>query len=388
MTKWPMVPLGQVVQKSNDWIPIDPNGSYREVTVRLWGKGVALRKNVTGVEIAAGSRLRVHSDEFIISRIDARNGASGLIPEELEGAIVSSDFPVFTAKTDRLLPAFLGWYSQTKTFVNICAAASEGTTNRVRLKEERFLAQSIPLPPLPEQERLVEYLNTLSTRIREAKRLVQDTLNGFDELCRSILSESTFGNPSLTPMSELVSLRPPDVSIEADGVYQFAGVYCFGRGVFVGQNKSGMDFQYPRLTRLRKNNFVYPKLMAWEGALAVVPPECDGLVVSTEFPVFEIDQSKVLPEVLDVYFRTPSVWPALSGASTGTNVRRKRLNPADFLKYQIPLPSKESQQRLREIRSKLRGVTQGRVETIKELDAMLPAILHSVFHNGELGEAA
>jgi hypothetical protein len=61
--------------------------------------------------------------------------------------------------------------------------------------------------------------------------------------------------------------------------------------------------------------------MAWEGAFGVVPPECDGCVVSTEFPVFEVLQDQVFPEVLDTYFRNLIVWPEISGASTGTNVR-------------------------------------------------------------------
>ena len=122
------------------------------------------------------------------------------------------------------------------------------------------------------------------------------------------------------------------MTVEPQQIYQFAGVYSFGRGVFRGQEKAGTEFAYPRLTRLRTRNFVYPKLMAWEGALGVVPPECDGCVVSTEFPVFEVIEDRILPEVLDTYFRMPSVWPAISGANR-TNVRRRRLNPEDFLNY-------------------------------------------------------
>ena len=66
--------------------------------------------------------------------------------------------------------------------------------------------------------------------------------------------------------------------------------------------------------------FVYPKLMAWKGALGVLPPGCDGCVASTEFPVFEINEDRVLHEVLDTCFRTPLVWQEVAGGSTGTIV--------------------------------------------------------------------
>lgn len=311
MSVWPMVPLGEVLTKSNDWIQIQPEMTYQEVTVRLWGKGATLRGNVLGTEIAAITRLRVHSGQFIISRIDARNGASGLIPDGLEGAVVSNDFPVFTPNAERLFPKFLGWLSKTKGFVELCKTASEGTTNRVRLKEERFLSTPIPLPLVTEQRRLVERIDALAAKIEEAKRLRAEADEGIEALCRSILRSDPAGGITPTPMSELVNQRDPDVTVRSEETYHFAGVCCFGRGVFVGQRKTGMEFQYPRLTTLRTDDFVYPKLMAWEGALATVPPECNGLVVSTEFPVFEVNKDKVLPEVLDVHFRTP-------GSKSGT----------------------------------------------------------------------
>lgn len=382
MSKWPMVPLGEVLTKSDDWIQIQPEMTYQEVTVRLWGKGATLRGNVLGSEIAASTRLRVHSRQFIISRIDARNGASGLIPKTLEGAVVSNDFPVFTPNAERLHPEFLGWLSRTKSFVELCKGASEGTTNRVRLKEERFMAAEIPLPPLDEQRQLVERIDALAAKIDEAKRLRAEADDGIEVLCRSVLRSDPEG---ITPtrMSELVRQREPDVTVRTDETYHFAGVYCFGRGVFVGQRKSGMEFQYPRLTTLRTDDFVYPKLMAWEGALATVPPECNGLVVSTEFPVFEVNREKVLPEVLDVHFRTPEVWPELSGTSTGTNMRRRRLNPADFLRYQFPLPSMAVQHRVKAIREKAGTTAVLRADQVKELEAMFPAILDRAFR-GEL----
>jgi type I restriction enzyme S subunit len=184
-------------------------------------------------------------------------------------------------------------------------------------------------------------------------------------------------------MHELVRLRTPDVIVRREETYQFAGVYCFGRGIFRGQKKSGMEFAYARLTRLHVGDFVYPKLMAWEGALGVVPPECDGCVVSPEFPVFEVVEELVLPEVLDTYFRTPEVWPEIAGASTGTNVRRRRLNPKDFLNYRIPLPSRTTQERLRKVQAEVRTLRCLQSQSAVEIEALSPSILDRAFR-GEL----
>jgi type I restriction enzyme S subunit len=121
--------------------------------------------------------------------------------------------------------------------------------------------------------------------------------------------------------------------------------------------------------------------MAWEGALGIVPKECDGLFVSPEFPVFTVREDRVLPEVLDTYFRSSTVWPLLSGASTGTNVRRRRLNPNDFLNHVFPLPTMESQIALRNVRRKLSEIELSLGQK-QELNKLLPSILDRAFQGG------
>ena len=305
----------------------------------------------------------------------------GLIPESLEGALVTNDFPIFNLNKEKLEPRFLGWLCRTADFVELCLRASEGTTNRVRLKEERFLALEIPLPPLEEQQRVVARIEKMAAQIEEARALRKETADEVDALLRSVLDSDKNAQP--VPLRELVKLRSPDVSVRVDENYQFAGVYCFGRGVFKGNLKSGLDFAYPRLTRLRAGEFVYPKLMAWEGAFGVVPKECDGCVVSTEFPVFEVNSDRVFPEVLDTYFCTPSVWPEVAGESTGTNVRRRRLNPQDFLNFKMPLPSRETQLMFMKIRAAMDELKPLQMETASTLDALMPALLDRAF-KGEL----
>lgn len=241
--------------------------------------------------------------------------------------------------------------------------------------------QNVELPELPpslsKQRRVVMRIEEVAEQIREIRTLRRGAIEEAESLLRSILTHDQMAKP--TPMRELVRMRTPDVLVRPGENYQFAGVYCFGRGVFRATAKSGMDFAYLRLSRLRTGDFVYPKLMAWEGAFGIVPPECNGCVVSTEFPVFEVNEERILPAVLDTYFRMPSVWPEIAGKSTGTNVRRRRLNPQDFLNYKMPLPSREAQMTLRDVKSKTDELQHLQDATVADLDALLPAIFDQAF---------
>src|SRR2546423_69248 len=105
---WPTVRLGEVLRRSEETIELQPDVGYRQITVKLWGKGVMLRGILTGAEIAASRQSVARRGQFIFSRIDARNGALGVVPPELDEAIVTSDFPLFNVVLNRLLPAYLG----------------------------------------------------------------------------------------------------------------------------------------------------------------------------------------------------------------------------------------------------------------------------------------
>ncbi len=168
---WPTVPLGDLLRRSERTVLLHPETTYKEVTVRMNGKGVVERRQVQGIEIASDRRYKASAGQFIISRIDARNGASGLIPDDLDGAVVTNDFPLFDVAKDRLDPAFLNWMSKTVSFVDLCKRASEGTTNRVRLSEDRFNALEIALPSPCEQRRIVARIEELAAKVDEARAL-------------------------------------------------------------------------------------------------------------------------------------------------------------------------------------------------------------------------
>ncbi|MDP3432456.1 MAG: restriction endonuclease subunit S, partial [Bacteroidota bacterium] len=133
--------------------------------------GVIQRDILHGEIIGTKQQFIVNEGQFLMSKIDARNGAFGIVPKELEGAIVTNDFPAFEVNKEIINAAFLVLITTTKEFVKFAQSCSSGTTNRQRIDIPSFLNVKIPLPTLEEQNQIVQACNT---RIIEAKRLEEE----------------------------------------------------------------------------------------------------------------------------------------------------------------------------------------------------------------------
>ena len=377
---WPLVRLGEVVTPiQRPEVPV-PGVAYRQLGVRLWGEGAYEREPVDGSATKYSRLFRAEAGDLVLNKIWARHGSIAVVQAALAGTYGSNEFPMFTPKADRIEPAWLHWFSKTKDLWRQLDEASRGTSGKNRIRPERILDVVVPLPPLHKQQQVLRRIKAVAAELEMRTDAVRHTEADLDALLRSILANDPDLTP--TPMRDLVKLRHLDVQVQPTETYQFAGVYSFGRGVFRAQRKFGADFAYTRLTTLRAGDFTYPKLMAWEGAFGVVPSACEGHVVSPEFPVFKVDRCLVLPVVLDIHFRDPSVWPVLAGTSTGTNARRRRLNLESLLAYLFPLPSFRTQERVGQIFEEVVALRRTRAEADAEAVQLLPTLLMETFSGG------
>jgi type I restriction enzyme S subunit len=388
---WPEVPLGDLLRKTEEWIDLDPAATYTELTVRLWGKGVATRRLINGAAIAASRRMVVRRDQFILSRIDARNGAFGVVPESLDGAVVSNDFPAFFIDTSRLEPDFLGWLSKTRAFVDWCKTASEGTTNRVRLKEDRFLATKIPLPPLPEQRRIVARVEAVAERVAEARRLrgeavglqtgivTNEASRLFSALARAH-PVTTFGklNPHVTSGPRNWAARYVDSGMRfyrAQDILREGRIANNGK-VFIDQPDSAQG----QGARLVPGDLMLVITGATVGRVAVYTEELEQGYVSQHVAICRLPE-EVLPRF--------ALWRLLSGDGQAQLLGQRYgqgkpgLNLTNIRQLTIPLPPPAEQRRvvahLDSLQARvdaLRGLQAG---TAAELDALLPSVLARAF---------
>jgi type I restriction enzyme S subunit len=279
MTRWSTVPLGDVLRHRKEFITIDDAEQYKRCRVQLHARGVVLRDRVAGADIKTKKQQVCRASEFLVAEIDAKVGGFGLVPESLGGAVVSSHYFLFEVNRSVLDPRYLDYYCRSVAFRSQVEA--QGSTNYAAIRPADVLAYRLPLPPLAKQQNMIAGLDALGQKSRE----VEEHLDAAERDAESLLRSYIFGPAGAASdkrrMSEFVSVRQPDVVVDGTATYRFAGVYSFGRGVFPSAVKAGSEFSYERLSTVRAGDFIYPKLMAWEGALGVVPPECHGpLVVS------------------------------------------------------------------------------------------------------------
>ncbi|WP_337288512.1 restriction endonuclease subunit S [Candidatus Methylomirabilis sp.] len=380
--KWPMVKLGEVLRRSEETVLLQPDAGYRELTVKLWGKGVIPRRVVRGAEVAASRRFLAKAGHFVLSRIDARNGAMGLVPKGLDGAIVTNDFPVFTLDETKLVPGFLGWMSRTADFVEKCQHASEGTTNRIRLQEERFLAIEIPVPPLSEQRRIASRIEELATQIEQARGLRQQQEA---EAQRALIAAfwQIAKNASRYSMQKVAPLVRRAVEVDPNASYPELGIRSFGKGTFHKPALTGFELGSKRLYRIEPGDLLFMNVFAWEGAVAVARPEDEGRYGSHRFITCLPEKDVVTPHFLCFYFLTEEGLEKLREASPGGAGRNRTLGLTALSNIQVPVPKIDEQQWFDDLQTEVDRLKMLQAETASELDALLPAILDRAF-KGEL----
>ena len=374
---WPLVPLVDVLTRNDKLVTLLPAQQYRDVTIRLWGKGVVLRQIIYGADITSQRRSQVSQEQFILSRIYARNGAMGLVPTELDGAVVTNDFPTFNVNRERLLPAFLGWLCRTSAFVDTCRSASEGTTNRVRLKEERFMKQEIRLPTVKEQQRIVGRIVSLFGKIEEVSELRHQINVKLTALKASLHFALSKGRQ--VQMDRLVVLEEVRVTVSPTEFYPQIGIRGFGGELFAKPALPGSETQYRHFNRLSTGHLVLSQVKGWEGAIAVCTSEFDGFFASPEYRTFRCIEENCDPEYLDVLVRSSWFRKLLQNATHGQGARRERTRPEQFAELVLSMPEIEDQQKAVRMLRSLNRIDAFAPHLTATNNAMLPSILDSAF---------
>lgn len=176
--------IGDFLKRIKRPIVLEDNREYKLVTIKLHHKGVVLREHKRGCDIKSKMSV-VKKGDFILSGIDARNGAFGIVPEILDGAIVTNDFWYFEIDESIIKKRLFLALSSTNWFDDLCKKGSGGTTQRIRLKKDKFFNQKILIPDRAIQEDLLTKIN----KVELLEEYIQKSVHEAKLLKRAVLKE-------------------------------------------------------------------------------------------------------------------------------------------------------------------------------------------------------
>ena len=167
-SSYPMLPLRNVLIERRETVQVDGAlGDWQAITIKFSGEVLPRER----ADAFKGAMFAAYPGDLAFSKIDARNGAVGLIPESIPKAVVTSEYPVFTPKADRLRAAYLHHLLRADHFKADLQRKASGTSGRKRVTPEGFLDLEVPVPSLDEQDALIA---TYTEALARATKLEQE----------------------------------------------------------------------------------------------------------------------------------------------------------------------------------------------------------------------
>lgn len=396
--QWPTVQLGDVLRYRKEFVNIDDLATYKRPRVQLHAQGIVLRDEVSGALIKTKTQQVCRAGEFLVAEIDAKVGGFGIVPEALDGSIVSSHYFLFVVDETKLERVFLDYFIRTPWFRKQVEA--QGSTNYAAIRPAHVLGYEIPLPPLPEQRRIVARVEELAAQVDEAHTLRQQAVTEtqlvvarataalLDEMewksaqLGSLLAEPPRNGLSPKPKVEAGGRPMLRINAVSSSPTRFVDLTAVKQVEVSDQEAQPFELKDDDVFIVRYNGDINrvakPGIYkATDGSRAVYPDKLMRL---------RPDKNKMLPDFLVFALNARSVRDQIEqlGKTTAGNIGISGGNAKSFV---VPVPPLSEQGRivaeLDKLQAEVDAMKRLQAQTAAELDALLPAILDRAF-KGEL----
>jgi type I restriction enzyme S subunit len=385
---WPLAPLGRAIKQRTEFVRIDDLQEYKRCRVQLHAKGIVLRDTVAGSQIKTKEQQVCRAGELLVAEIDAKVGGYGILPDGLDGAVVSSHYFLFEIDESLLDRRYLDYFVRTPAFADQVRA--RGSTNYAAIRPAHVLDYAIPLPPLDEQRRILARIEALAAKIEEARGLRQEAVIVTERLSPSILAGGY------------------DHAARIGGGTQPLGDLCEritdGTHITPAYVSEGIPFLSVKDITSGEIRFDDAKLISPDEHAALTArckPERDDVLltkvgttgfakaidVDREFSIFvslallKLNKERLLPKFAE-YMLNSSRLRAYSAEGT-RGVGNKNLVLKFIREFPMPGPPMSEQRRivayLDGLQAKVDALKRLQAETAAELDALLPSILDKAF---------
>lgn len=199
--KYPQVLFGKFLAKySSKIVNIEDEKVYKIIGVRSYGKGAYINRKVQGQSLNMKKYQLVEPNLLLWCKVDTKNGAFGVVTENLVPSYASSNMALAKINNDIIINEYLQLLFTCPQFHKYLDLFVSGTTNRKYIKIDELLTKiKIPLPSLKKQKEIVDRYNekiNISKRQEKIAIKLEQKLNNciYNKLGLKIKEESQKGD--------------------------------------------------------------------------------------------------------------------------------------------------------------------------------------------------
>ena len=179
---WASKKIGQWLKLAERSIVLQDEEEYQLVTIRRGFGGVDSRGSFLGKNVLVKNYFIVKTGDFIISKRQIAHGACGIVPPELDGAVVSNEYNVFLPQDGTNIQMF-NLMMQLPHYKRLFYLMSDGVhIEKLLFKTQDWMKRTLAMPLLKEQKKIAEILATQDKAIELQERKI-DELKRFKKGC-------------------------------------------------------------------------------------------------------------------------------------------------------------------------------------------------------------
>ena len=331
------------------------SGNYKVTRIETISDGEINLSNVqyvTDVPTNIAQAYLIRKGDILFSHINSEShlGKTAIATQNYPDLLHGMNLLLFRVNPNKIAPEFLNFLFIFYRRLGVFRKYSSRAVNQSSLNQEVLKSLIIPLPTLPEQQRIIQILSTWDRAIDRVQRLIEAKQRQKIKLVSQLLSrQKRFpGFQNEWKQVKLGAFLHPKFRkvVKPAGAYLRLGIRSHGKGTFTSVVDDPETIALTHLFQARKDDLIVNITFAWEGAITLVGPDGDGALVSHRFPTYVFDTSKMLPEYFKHLMVTDRFFYELVLISPGGAGRNRVMNKGDFLKIMVTIPGVEEQKKI------------------------------------------
>jgi type I restriction enzyme, S subunit len=183
------------------------------------------------------------------------------------------------------------------------------------------------------------------------------------------------------PLADIAEPISRPVAVVPGQDYRTIGVKWWGEGAYERETIDGSRTAAKTLSLVRQGDLIINKIWVRHGSTAIAGTDVDGCAASGEFPTFELNRERVVPEWIHWQTKTPAFWSKCDALSRGTS-GKNRIKPELFVTIRVPLPPFAEQRhvlgRIEELAAQIDEARTLRREAAEALENLFASKLRAV----------